>query len=71
MSFCFLSMMDMVSSKKEVQDLLKNLPEDSSMDDIIDAIYVRQKIMKGLHDSEKGNVFSQEEAKEIIEKWLK
>jgi len=63
--------MDMVSSKKEVRELLKDLPEDSSMDDIIDAIYVRQKIMKGLDDSEKGNVYTQEEAKEIIEKWLK
>jgi predicted transcriptional regulator len=54
-----------------MMDMVSSLPEDSSMDDIIDAIYVRQKIMKGLHDSEKGNVFSQEEAKEIIEKWLK
>jgi hypothetical protein len=37
----------MASNKEEDQKLLKNLPEDSSMDDIIDAIYVRQTIRKG------------------------
>ena len=40
------------------------------MEDIIEAIYVRQKIKKGLKDSEEGRVYTHDEAKEILKKWL-
>ena len=51
--------------------MIKNLPDDISLEDIIEAIYVRQKIEKGLKDSKEGNFYTHEEAKERLEKWLK
>ncbi len=51
--------------------MIKNLPDDSTMEEIIEAIYVRQKIEKGLKDSEEGKLFTHEEAKERLAKWLK
>jgi len=60
----------MATEKENIIDMIKNLPEDVSMEDIIEAIYVRKKIEKGLKDSEGGRVYSHEEAKEILKKWL-
>ena len=51
--------------------MIKNLPNNVSMEDIIEAIYVRQKIEKGLQDSKEGKLFTHEEAKERLAKWLK
>ena len=50
--------------------MIKNLPDNVSMEDIIEAIYVRKKIEKGMKDSEEGRVYTHEEAKEILKKWL-
>ena len=55
----------------KIKDLLFILfPNNVSMEDIIEAIYVRQKIKKGLKDSEEGRVYTHDEAKEILKKWL-
>jgi hypothetical protein len=40
------------------------------MDDIIEAIYVRQKLLKGLKDSEDGRVYSHEEAKALAQYYI-
>ena len=50
--------------KKEVENLLNDLPDDASWDDLMYRIYVRQSIEEGLKDSERGEVFSHEEIKE-------
>lgn len=61
----------MATDKENIISMLKELPDDISLDEIIEAIYIRQKILKGLKDSEEGNFYTHEEAKEILEKWLK
>ena len=60
----------MATEKEYIIEMLKNLPDDVSMEDIIEAIYVRKKIEKGLKDSEEGNLYTHEEAKELLKKWL-
>ncbi len=60
----------MTSEKENIIQMIKNLPEDINTEDIIEAIYVRNKIEKGLKDSKEGRVYTQEEAKEILKKWL-
>ncbi len=60
----------MATEKENIIEMLKNLPDDVSMEDIIEAIYVRKKIEKGLKDSEEGNLYTHEEAKELLKKWL-
>jgi predicted transcriptional regulator len=61
----------MATEKENIIEMIKALPNDVSMEDIIEAIYVRQKIQKGLKDSDEGRLFTHEEAKERLVKWLK
>ncbi|MEJ2250810.1 MAG: hypothetical protein P8Y70_20050 [Candidatus Lokiarchaeota archaeon] len=61
----------MATEKDTIIEMIKTLPDDTTMEDIIEAIYVRQKIEKGLKDSEEGKLFTHEEAKERLAKWLK
>ncbi len=61
----------MATEKDSIIEMIKSLPNNVSMEDIIEAIYVRKKIEKGLKDSEEGNIFTHKEAKERLAKWLK
>ena len=61
----------MATEKDNIIEMIKSLPNDVSMEDIIEAIYVRKKIEKGLKDSEEGNLYTHDEAKERLAKWLK
>lgn len=60
----------METPKQQVQDILENLPEDASLEDIQYHIYVRQKIEQGLDDVAAGRVISHEEAQRRLAKWL-
>mgnify|MGYP001614076024 CR=1 FL=1 len=59
----------MKTAKEDVHELLDNLPEDASFDDIQYHIYVRQKVRKGLEAAEQGKVFSREEAERRMARW--
>ena len=60
----------MQTAKEEVIDLLNQLPDDSTLEEIQYHLYVRQKIQRGLQDVEQGNVKSQEEVENRMRKWL-
>ena len=60
----------METAKEQVQQILEELPESASLEDIQYHIYVRQKIQQGLEDVEAGRVVSQEEAEKRLSKWL-
>lgn len=49
---------------EETTLLLDELPEETSWDDVMYKIYVRQKIEKGLADCEHGRVLTTEQVKE-------
>ncbi|MFZ3046419.1 MAG: hypothetical protein WA151_10930 [Desulfatirhabdiaceae bacterium] len=46
---------------QEAKILLDDLPDETSWDDVMYRIYVRQKIEKGLSDCEQGKVFTGEQ----------
>jgi len=54
-----------------ILQMIKNIPDDAYLEDIIEAIYVRKKNEKGLKDSEESRLYFLEEAKEILKKGLK
>lgn len=56
--------MEKADLKKELEGLLKDLPEDADWDDLMYKIYVRQSIEQGLKDSEEGQVISHEKIKQ-------
>ena len=60
----------MKTAKEEVHELLEQLPEDASLEDIQYHIYVRQKIQKGLEAASQGKVIPQEEVEKRMARWL-
>ena len=61
----------MPTIKEEVIALVKKLPENSTLEDIMEHLYVKQKILKGQKQLESGQFYTHDEAKEIMKKWLK
>ncbi len=61
--------------KEEIIDLIRKLPEDATIDDIMYHLYVKKKILAGLKDIEQGKVVPHEKvmenAKSRLEQWLK
>jgi hypothetical protein len=60
----------MQTAKKEINKLLRRLPEDCSMEDIQYHIYVLQKIERGLQQADEGKVISKESLEKRMIKWL-
>ncbi|ADU32172.1 MULTISPECIES: hypothetical protein [Evansella] len=59
-----------MSTKEEVIKLIKDLPENVTLEDIIKELYVRKKIEKGIQELNNGKVVSHNEVKEKLGKWL-
>lgn len=57
--------------KDSVISMVKSLPEDTTIEDIMEHLYVQQKILKGQKQLRDGHSYTHEEAKELLEKWLK
>jgi len=55
--------MQIKNIKEEARRLIDNLPENSTWDDLMYEIYVRQAVESGLNDSETGRVYSIEEVR--------
>jgi predicted transcriptional regulator len=53
-----------ISIKEEARRLVYQLPENSTWDDLMHEIYMRQSLEKGLADSEAGRTTNVEEARE-------
>ncbi len=60
----------MATIKEEVISLVKKMPENTTLEDIMEHIYVKQKILKGQKQLESGQFYTHEEAKEIISNTL-
>jgi hypothetical protein len=60
----------MLTAKQEVIELLKDLPDTSTLEEIQYHLYVRQKVQRGIQDVEEGRVYTQEEVEKRMEKWV-
>lgn len=58
-------------TKDKVLEVITDLPEEFSIDDLVDRLIVLDKIEKGLLEVKEGKVISHEDAKERMSKWLK
>ncbi len=56
-------------TKTQIKNSLDNLPENVTVDQVIDQLIFLEKIQKGLDDSKNGRINSKEEAKEKLSKW--
>ena len=60
----------MLTAKQQVMELLKDLPDSSTLEEIQYCLYVQQKIQRGMADIEAGRSSNQEEVEKRMEKWL-
>ena len=58
----------MATEKENVMQMIKELPDDIKLVDIMYHLHAREKIIRGLKDAEEGKKLSNEKAKEVIEK---
>jgi hypothetical protein len=58
-------------TKAQLIDTLDTLPDNLTIDQVIEHIIFVEKVHKGLDDSNKGNVYSSDEAKQKLNQWLK
>jgi predicted transcriptional regulator len=60
----------MASAKQLVRDVLKQMPEDCSLEDIQYQLYLRQRLAKSVGAAAKGRVVPHSEVKKRLAKWL-
>ncbi|WP_367899155.1 hypothetical protein AB3N61_18170 [Leptospira sp. WS58.C1] len=61
----------MPSTKQQALDLIENLPDDSSFDDIMEELFFSKKVQEGLSDLDSNKTISHKQVLEEITKWRK
>ena len=59
------------SAKKRIIKLVQDLPEDATVEDAMDQLYLLLKIERGMAQADSGKKISQEEARRRLARWLK
>lgn len=57
--------------KTEIINTLKEMPDEFSADELIERILLLQKIDAGLSQVKEGKFYSEEEAEQKLDRWLK
>jgi len=57
--------------KEQVIELIRSLPDDCTLEDVLYHLYVREKVEAGLRAVEQGRTIPQAEVEERTREWLK
>lgn len=58
-------------TKEKVKKTIDRLPEKFTVDEIVEQLVILNKIEEGLNDLEEGRVYSEDQVKQELKKWLK
>jgi predicted transcriptional regulator len=58
------------TTKRDVIEMLERMSDDVSLEDMMYALYVRQRIDAGLRDIAEGRTVSQEQVEKDLAEWL-
>jgi len=58
-------------TKTQIKTSLEKLPENVTIDQVINQLIFLEKVQKGQNDSKNGRINSKDEAKKKLNKWLK
>lgn len=58
-------------TKEQIKNALDSLPDNVTIEQVIEHLIFLDKVQKGLDDSEKGRINTVNEAKQKLDKWLK
>jgi len=61
----------MNQEKHDVLELIRRLPDDVTTADIMEELYFKRQVDKGLQDVTEGRVLSHEELKQRVARWRK
>ena len=56
--------------KQEMLRTIRELPDDAGVEDAIEQLYLIYKIHKGIDQADRGELVSQDEARQRMAKWL-
>ena len=59
------------NTKEQIIKLVQELPDDASVEDAMDQLYLLLKVERGITQADSGEKISQEEARRRIAGWLK
>ncbi len=59
-----------MTAKEKALKVIESLPESVSFEEILEELYVQDKIEQGLADEKAGRVISHEDAKQRLGRWL-
>ncbi len=60
-----------VETKQQILKAIEELPDNASVEDAMERLYLLYKIERGLRQADSGDLISQEEARQRMAKWLK
>lgn len=60
-----------MATKKQILKAIEELPDDASVEDALERLYLLYKIERGLKQADDRKLVTQEEARQRMEKWLK
>lgn len=63
-------MQTIMIDKQSILKTIQNLPEKISIEEIMEKLFLLQKIQKGCQQADEGIIISHENAKIKLEKWL-
>ena len=58
-------------TKEAMLKAIADLPEDASIEDALDRLHLLYKIEKGIAQADRGELISQEEARQRMVRWLR
>ncbi len=56
--------------KEQVLEMIRKLPDDSTVSDIMAELYFRQKVDEGLREAEEGDTLEHDEVRQRMGRWL-
>jgi predicted transcriptional regulator len=60
-----------MSTKEQMIRLIQELPEDATIEDAMERLYLLHKVERGMAQADAGQKVSQEEARQRMARWLK
>ncbi len=57
-------------TKEKVKKTIDRLPDSFTVDQVVEELVVLDKIEKGLKEVEEGKVYSTQQVKDLLKKWL-
>ncbi len=60
-----------METKQQILKAIEGLPDDASVEDALERLYLFYKVERGLRQADRGELISQEEARQRMARWLK